>query len=171
MAEVAATLFVKGCLWNTFVLMVEARTLIAAGRECVKDLNDRLARLAEFFGTEHEGWAVSQAYVLAPREDFSRAVLPHCPEALAVSKLAAVAWCDLGSPDRVVKTLTSLGISPPWLATLPPRMRTGPMTHRGSSTGFGRPVVQYSMPLAIRQRRRPPHRRNARRGTSVLTQE
>jgi len=117
--EVASTLFVKGCLWNTFVLVTAARTLIGAGRECVPDLNQRLARLADFFGTEHESWAISQAYVLAPRANFSRSVLQHCPGALAVSKLPAVTWCDLGSPARVVKTLTSLGISPPWLSRLP----------------------------------------------------
>lgn len=117
--EVASTLFVNGCLWNTFVLVAGAQNLIAAGGECVPELNDRLARLSAFFGTEHEAWAMSQAYLLAARANFSRSVLEHCPGALAVSKLPAVTWCDLGSPARVVKTLTGLGISPPWLSALP----------------------------------------------------
>jgi mannose-1-phosphate guanylyltransferase len=117
--EVASTLFVHGCLWNTFVLVAKVQTLIAAGRECVPELNDRLGRLSAFFGTEHESWAMSQAYTLAPRANFSRSILQRGPGALAVSKLPAVTWCDLGSPDRVVKTLTGLGISPPWLSGLP----------------------------------------------------
>jgi mannose-1-phosphate guanylyltransferase len=117
--EVASTLFVKGCLWNTFVLLAGARALVAAGQECVPELHDRLARLAGFVGTEHESWAISQAYVLAPRANFSRCVLERCPDALVVSKLPAVTWCDLGSPDRVIRTLRGLGISPPWLAALP----------------------------------------------------
>ena len=117
--EVASTLFAQGCLWNTFVLVAGVQALVAAGRQCVPELHDRLSRLAAFVDTEHEGWAISQAYVLAPRANFSRSVLQRCPEALAVSKLPAVTWCDLGSPDRVVKTLTRLGISPPWLAALP----------------------------------------------------
>lgn len=117
--EIASKLFVQGCLWNTFVLVAGVQTLVAAGRHCVPELDDRLSRLSTFVDTEHENWAISQAYMLAPRANFSRSVLQRCPEALAVSKLPAVTWCDLGSPDRVLKTLKRLGISPPWLAALP----------------------------------------------------
>jgi mannose-1-phosphate guanylyltransferase len=117
--ELAETLYVKGCLWNTFVLVAGVQTLIAAGAECVRPLNDRLGRLSAFFGTEHENWAMRQAYAMAPRVNFSRSVLEHCPGALAVSKLPALTWCDLGTPARVIKTLTRLGISPPWFETLP----------------------------------------------------
>ena len=117
--DVASTLFVRGCLWNTFVLVAGAQTLVAASRECVPELHDRLSRLSPFVDTEHESWAIGQAYVLAPRANFSQSVLQRSPETLAASKLPAVTWCDLGSPDRVVKTLRRLGISPPWLAALP----------------------------------------------------
>jgi mannose-1-phosphate guanylyltransferase len=118
-SELAETLYTNGCLWNTFVFVAGARTLIAAGGECVPQLNDRLGRLSAFFGTEHESWAIRQAYAMAPRANFSRSVLERCPGALAVSKLPALTWCDLGTPDRVIKTLTRLGISPPWLSTVP----------------------------------------------------
>jgi len=116
--DVASTLFVQGCLWNTFVLLAGVQTLVAAGRRCLPELHDRLSRLSAFVDTEHEAWAISQAYVLAPRANFSQSVLQRCPEALAVSQLPALTWCDLGSPDRVVKTLRRLGISPPWLSAL-----------------------------------------------------
>jgi mannose-1-phosphate guanylyltransferase len=116
--ETASMLLVKGCLWNTFMLVAGVGTLIAAGRECVPALADRVGRLSAFFGTEHESWAMSQAYALAPRANFSRSVLQRCPGALAVSKLPALTWCDLGSPDRVVRTLTRLGIPAPWLSDL-----------------------------------------------------
>jgi hypothetical protein len=69
-------------------------------------------------GSKHEAWAMRQAYALAPRASFSRAVLQDCPRALAVSKLPAVTWCDLGSPARVVKTVGALGLGPPWLGKL-----------------------------------------------------
>jgi mannose-1-phosphate guanylyltransferase len=117
--EVASTLLVNGGLWNTFVLVAEARALVAAGHECVPELDDRLSRLSAFFGTEHESWAIGQAYALAPRANFSRSVLQRCPRTLAVSKLPALTWCDLGSAARTVKTLRSLGIAPPWLSHLP----------------------------------------------------
>ncbi len=117
--EVARMLFVRGCLWNTFVLVAGVGALVAAGAECVPQLNDRLARLSAFFGTEHETWAMRQAYALAPRANFSRSVLQHWSHALAASRLPDLTWCDLGSPARVVKTLTRLGISRPWLSALP----------------------------------------------------
>jgi mannose-1-phosphate guanylyltransferase len=114
-SEVASALFEKGCLWNTFVLVAGARALVAAGDECVPELNARLGRLATFFGTEHENWAVGQAYALAPRVDFSRSVLQRCSGALAVSALPAVTWYDLGSPARVIRIATALGLGTPRL--------------------------------------------------------
>ena len=118
-AELASALYTRGCLWNTFVLVAGAQALVTAGAECVPELNGRLSRLAAFFGTEHESWATAQAYALAPRANFSRAVLQRGPGALAVSKLPALTWCDLGTPARVVKTLTHLGIARPWLSAVP----------------------------------------------------
>ena len=77
-----------------------------------------LARLTTFLGTEHENWALRQAYELAPRANFSRAVLERSPQTLAVMRLSAVAWRDLGTPRRVIETLDELGIRPDWLAAL-----------------------------------------------------
>jgi mannose-1-phosphate guanylyltransferase len=113
--ELASTLLVKGCPWNTFVLVAGPSTLISAAAECVPELNDRVSRLPAFLDTEPENWVIQPAYALAPRANFSRAVLQRCPGALAVSKLPRLTWCDLGTPARVIKTLTRLGMSPPWL--------------------------------------------------------
>jgi mannose-1-phosphate guanylyltransferase len=118
-SQLASGLFASGCLWNTFVLVASAGTLVSAGAQCVPQLNDRLQRLTEFFDTPHESWAMRQAYALAPPANFSRSVLQPYPGALAVSKLPQLTWCDLGSPARVVKTLRRLGIAPSWLAALP----------------------------------------------------
>jgi mannose-1-phosphate guanylyltransferase len=112
--QAACALLSTGGLWNTFVLVASASTLISAGRACVPDLHDRLARLAAFAGTEHETWAIRQAYTLAPHTNFSRAVLEACPQRLAVAKLPGLTWCDLGTPARVERTLATLGVSPPW---------------------------------------------------------
>lgn len=122
-AELASALYTGGCLWNTFVLVARAEALVAAAEECVPELNDRLTHLVPFFGTEQESWAMGQAYALAPRANFSRSVLQRCPGALAVSKLPAVTWCDLGSPGRVLRTLADLGLTPPWLAAVRPGLK------------------------------------------------
>jgi mannose-1-phosphate guanylyltransferase len=115
---VADELFRSGALWNTSVFAARAAALVDAGRECLPALHERLARLATFFGTEHEQWALRQAYEFAPPANFSRAVLERSPQALAVMRLSAVAWRDLGTPRRIIRTLDELGIRPGWLAAL-----------------------------------------------------
>jgi len=115
----ADELFRSGALWNTFVFAGRASTLVDAGRTCLPSLHERLARLDDFLGTEHERWATGQAYELAERASFSRSVLERCSDKLAVMRLSEVSWCDLGTPERVVKTLDELGIRPEWLAALP----------------------------------------------------
>ncbi|HXJ83517.1 MAG TPA: sugar phosphate nucleotidyltransferase [Candidatus Methylomirabilis sp.] len=110
----ATSLLTSGGLWNTFVLVASVSALIKAGQECVPDLHDRLAYLRAFAGTEHEAWAIRQAYTCVPRANFSRSVLEVCPGPLAVAKVPGLSWCDLGTPARVARTLNSLGMSPPW---------------------------------------------------------
>jgi hypothetical protein len=90
---------------------------VEAGRVCLPALQ-RLDRLQSFLGTEHERWAIQQAYELSARANFSKAVLEPCPTKLAVLRLSAVSWRDLGTPRRVVKTLAKLGLRPAWLDTL-----------------------------------------------------
>jgi mannose-1-phosphate guanylyltransferase len=118
--EMAEELYRAGALWNTFVFAGRATALVEAGSDCLPALHERLVRLSRFLGTEHERWAIRQAYELSPRANFSQAVLERCPRKLAVVRLSAVSWRDLGTPRRVVKTLSELGIQPAWLNTLQP---------------------------------------------------
>jgi mannose-1-phosphate guanylyltransferase len=111
--EVAERLFRKGCLWNTFVFVARASVVLAAGRECVPSLADRLARLSSFWGTRHARWAIRHAYDVAPTSNFSRAILEACSQPLAVVKMPGLTWCDLGSPGRVLKTMAGCGIAVP----------------------------------------------------------
>jgi mannose-1-phosphate guanylyltransferase len=90
--------------------------LLEAAARLVPALHERLARIGAFAGTEDEPWAVQQAYALAPSASFSRAVLEACPSLLAMRALPPLPWSDLGTPERVMRTLKRLGLSPPWLA-------------------------------------------------------
>ena len=116
----AEELYRAGALWNTFVFAGRATTLVEAGSDCLPALHERLVRLSRFLGTEHERWAIRQAYELSPRANFSQAVLERCPRRLVVVRLSAVSWRDLGTPRRVVETLGELGMQPDWLSTLQP---------------------------------------------------
>jgi mannose-1-phosphate guanylyltransferase len=119
--ELARNLFMSGGLWNTFVFATSVATLIVAGQECLPLLHDRLVRLGVFVGTQYESWALRQAYLFAPTADFSRTVLGSSSLPLAVALAPALMWCDLGTPERVARTLRTLGTSPAWLATVESR--------------------------------------------------
>ena len=106
-----------GGLWNMFVFAAKVSALVEAGRACVPLLDDRLVRLALFFGTKSEPWALRQAYALAPRASFSRSVLEAGSVPLAVAEVRSLTWCDLGTPIRVARTLRMLGIPAAWLAS------------------------------------------------------
>ena len=125
-AEVARTLFASGSLWNTMIFGARASALIEAGRQCIPQLHERLARLPVFLGTEHEPWAIRHAFSLAPTANFSRAILQVCPDNLVVSKVPGLTWCDLGTPERVMKTVSALGLTPPWLEHLSAESVTSP---------------------------------------------
>jgi mannose-1-phosphate guanylyltransferase len=113
----AEILFQAGCLWNMFVFAARAAALVEAGRCCVPLLHDRLSRMELFLGTQHEPWAIRQACMLAPTANFSRSVLENELLSLVVSKVPDLTWCDLGTPERVARTLRRLGVAPAWLAS------------------------------------------------------
>lgn len=114
-AERARAFMEAGYLWNTFVLVARASALLEAGRQFLPDLHDRLARITPFLGTEDEPWAIQQAYALAPKANFSQAILQPCPPSLAVSELPTLTWSDWGTPGRVLESLKRAGILPSWL--------------------------------------------------------
>jgi mannose-1-phosphate guanylyltransferase len=121
--EIAAVCLAKGCLWNTFVLVARATTLLAAAERFLPAMNQRLARLARFEGANGAEWAIEEAYAGMPTTDFSRSILESCPPSLAVAKLPALTWCDLGTPERVLSTLKRVGASGPWPSSgLPTRL-------------------------------------------------
>jgi mannose-1-phosphate guanylyltransferase len=104
-AELARQLQDGGALWNTFVFAATTTALVEAGRACLPLLDDRLTRLDVFTGTQYEAWALRQAYLFAPTADFSRAVLASSAIPLGVAEIPALTWCDLGTPERVARTL------------------------------------------------------------------
>ena len=58
-----------------------------------------------FVGTPFQSWALDQAYLLAPAGGLSpRAVLQSSLPMLAVLRVPALAWCDLGTPERVARS-------------------------------------------------------------------
>jgi hypothetical protein len=95
-------------LGNTSVFAASVGTLIEAGTRSVPLLHDRLVRLGVFVGTQHEAWALRQAYVFAPAVDLSPALLQSSGLPLAVAESPAFTWCDLATPERLARSLALL---------------------------------------------------------------
>jgi mannose-1-phosphate guanylyltransferase len=118
--DVARALLARGWLWNTFVCVARAATLIAAGAKRLPDLHERLSALRAVPADQQER-ALHDAYAEAPAHSFSRTVLEAYPR-LAVSKLP-VAWSDVGTPARLLAALGALGIRPSWASRSAPPAR------------------------------------------------
>src|SRR5439155_1249069 len=107
----AEELYRAGALWNTFVFASRATALVEAGSDCLPALHERLVRLSKFLGTEHERWAIRQAYELSPRANFSQAVLERCPRKLAVVRPTRLRHA-VGQPEAAGAERAFLALEP-----------------------------------------------------------
>jgi mannose-1-phosphate guanylyltransferase len=92
-------------LCNTLVFTATVTALVEAGLACLPLLHDRLTRFDLFTGTRYETRALEEAYRFAPTADFSRAVLASSNIPLGVAEIPALTWWDLGSPERVARSV------------------------------------------------------------------
>jgi mannose-1-phosphate guanylyltransferase len=103
----AHALLRQGCLWNTFVTVGRATTffemLCAQVPEAVLAISRAMADNTLDF-----------AYPLLDTLDFSRDVLANLPHRILVLCDRTSGWADLGSPARVLDTLSRNGIQPEW---------------------------------------------------------
>lgn len=105
----------KGALWNTFVIVARAATLMEAARQLVPGVHERLESTVPFLDTTSETPALRRAYAAIPNTSLSTALLERCTPLLAVSRLYGVRWYDWGSPRRVIQTLHAEALRPHWL--------------------------------------------------------
>jgi mannose-1-phosphate guanylyltransferase len=96
-----------GSLWNTFVTVGRATTFIEMLCSQVPEAVLALSRaMAEN--------TLNVAYASLDTVDFSRDVLASLPHRLLVLRDHLSGWADLGSPTRVLNTLSRNGIQPRW---------------------------------------------------------
>lgn len=136
--EVADAAWVRGDLWNTAVLVSAVESLLEVGSAMLPETSDRIAAIEPYADTEGEEGAIASAYASMPRADFSRAILEHIPSSLAAVPLPrGVSWSDWGTPERVIRSLSTAGITPAWLRRLTecaPTLQTAEAA--GSATAF-----------------------------------
>ena len=118
-AERVRFFFEAGFVLNTFVLVARADTLTALGRKHVPDVAACLEALEARIDGHDDPSTVAEAYARMRSANFSREVLEREADALVVLRIRDVLWSDWGTPDRVVRTLRRIGMSPDWLGTWP----------------------------------------------------
>jgi mannose-1-phosphate guanylyltransferase len=104
-AATAQTLLSRGCFWNTFVIAGRARTFLEALESTIPHTLRSFQRIADSRAGEEEAERAAALYDSLPTEDFSREVLMHCPERLAVLQMDDAGWGDLGTPEGVLAAM------------------------------------------------------------------
>jgi mannose-1-phosphate guanylyltransferase len=121
--EAAAMCLAREWLWNTFVMVAKASTLVSVADVLLPELRRRLTAVTPLFGTQREAWAIRQAYESLPRQNFSETVLQAGLPFLSVSALPPLTWSDLGTPQRLFKLIRALGLASPWIRERRPSLQ------------------------------------------------
>ncbi len=104
--SLARRLRATGALWNTFVMVAALPALTALVRGALPGLWEAFTAARDLDALYAD---------LAPL-DFSARVLAARPANLVVHRVDDVAWSDWGRPERVLRTLARLRLTPDWAA-------------------------------------------------------
>ena len=114
-AGVAKRLMADGCLWNSFVMVGRVSAFIEMFRDHLPEMFRMFSAAKATFGKSQEAAVIRSIYQWLSETNFSSEVLEKSAEKLLVMRVGQVGWSDWGEPDRVVGTLTNLGIQTEWM--------------------------------------------------------
>jgi mannose-1-phosphate guanylyltransferase len=117
-ADLAGTLFSRGCLWNSFVMVGRVSAfhdLIALG---APELLRAFEPIRRARGSQQEDAVAERVYASLPEVNFSQRVLVPAADRLGVVRVKGVEWSDWGNAERVFATIKRTGWRPRWLETL-----------------------------------------------------
>jgi mannose-1-phosphate guanylyltransferase len=100
--------YAGGCFWNTFVTVGRATTFFEM-------LCSQVPEAALVISRAMADNTLNVAYASLDTVDFSGDVLANLPRRLLVLRDRTSGWADLGSPIRVLDTLSRNGIQPEWV--------------------------------------------------------
>jgi mannose-1-phosphate guanylyltransferase len=117
-STVARLLQIRGCLWNSFVMVTSVAGLLEVIERAIPGLCREFTGLQRALGTRKEAERANSLYQSLAESNFSHQVLAACPERLATLRVSGVKWNDLGEPKRVIASLSLAGLQPQWAANL-----------------------------------------------------
>lgn len=110
----ARKLMMRGCLWNSFVMVGHVNAFLNMIRRALPELYQAFGAVRPTLGSVLEKRAVRALYSRIPNSNFSQQVLAMRTDELAVLSVGEVGWSDLGEPNRVLRTLARLGAQTGW---------------------------------------------------------
>lgn len=110
--EAAAEFYENGYLWNTFVSVLKASTLLSLTRQLLPDIWKRFDRMLSAIGTVHELTTIEREYRTMESATLSRGIFERCADQISVLEVKNVFWSDWGSSHRVLQTLQKIGKAP-----------------------------------------------------------
>jgi mannose-1-phosphate guanylyltransferase len=113
-SDLAAVLQLRGCLWNSFVMVGSAQALLNTIATATPVLYEAFARIMPLIGTDDEPALIENLYAFPGEINFSDRVLALVPERLAVLRVRGVKWSDLGDPKRAFASIRTAGVRPRW---------------------------------------------------------
>lgn len=115
--EIAQSLFNKGCLWNSFVMIGKVEMFLNLIKKHLPEIYRIFNSVSKSIGTSSELKTMNSLYSWINEINFSSEVLQKSAKELSVMRISNVTWSDLGEPQRVFGTLTNLGLQPNWFST------------------------------------------------------
>ena len=116
----AQFLQLRGCLWNSFVMVASVQALLGIIESALPDMYRMFACLQPL-SDRAQFKEISTLYDRLGEINFSHRVLALRPEQLAVLKVTGVRWSDLGEPKRVMASLRTAGVRPHWVEAARPQ--------------------------------------------------
>jgi len=115
----AGALIARGALWNSFIVAAHAPSLLGMIAHHEPALVERMRAAVKRSREKREPSAVADLYPSLPTIDFSREILQGREPLLRVLRVPACGWTDLGTVERVGKSLRAdrgLAVAPAPLA-------------------------------------------------------
>lgn len=118
-AQLASSLFTRGCLWNSFVMVGWITAFIELIADALPELLRAFEPLGRVRGQSREDAVAARIYAMLPDLSFSERVLVPAAGRLGVLRVTGVQWSDLGNADRVLAWIRRTAWRPRWLEQLP----------------------------------------------------
>ncbi len=106
---IARDLYHRGCLWNSFVVVANARTLLSLIARALPTVYREFIQIRSFLGIAADEEIVRTIYRDLPSVDFSADLAAKFPAEFSVLPVTGISWSDLGDPRRLLAAISSSG--------------------------------------------------------------